>query len=214
MSRPSEAPTWRPLTAALAAVFIGALDLTVIATVLPRIIFDLGVNTADVDRYIWIVNGYLLAYLIAIPIMGRVSDLIGRRPAFLLALGVFLAGSLWCAFADRLPELIAGLRALSGKHGVRIVNFGHAGNGNIHVNLLGDTGDPAQREALHRCLEEAFRLVLSLEGTISGEHGVGIEKRDYVGWEIAADTLATMRELKRVFDPKGILNPGKCLPGI
>jgi len=115
---------------------------------------------------------------------------------------------------SRLPELISGLRALSAKHGIRIVNFGHAGNGNIHVNLLGDTSDPKQKEALHQCLEEAFRLVLSLEGTISGEHGVGIEKRDYVGWEIAADTLATMRELKKVFDPKGILNPGKCLPGI
>ncbi|MGQ0585790.1 MAG: FAD-binding oxidoreductase, partial [Gammaproteobacteria bacterium] len=115
---------------------------------------------------------------------------------------------------SRMPELISGLRALSARHGVRIVNFGHAGNGNIHVNLLGDTSDPAQKEALHQCLEEAFRLVLSLEGTISGEHGVGIEKRDYVGWEIAADTLATMRELKAVFDPKGILNPGKCLPGI
>jgi D-lactate dehydrogenase (quinone) len=115
---------------------------------------------------------------------------------------------------SRLPELISGLRALSRQHAIRIVNFGHAGNGNIHVNLLGDASDPVQREALHQCLEQAFRLVLSLEGTISGEHGVGIEKRDYVGWEIAADTLATMRELKKVFDPKGILNPGKCLPGI
>jgi D-lactate dehydrogenase (quinone) len=115
---------------------------------------------------------------------------------------------------SRMPELIAGLRALSAQHAIRIVNFGHAGNGNIHVNLLGDASDPAQKQALHACLEAAFRLVLSLEGTISGEHGVGIEKRDYVGWEIAADTLETMREVKRVFDPKGILNPGKCLPGI
>jgi D-lactate dehydrogenase len=113
---------------------------------------------------------------------------------------------------SRLPELIAGLAGLSRQHGIRIVNFGHAGNGNIHVNLLGDAQDSRQREALQACLEDAFRLVLSLEGTISGEHGVGIEKRDYVGWEIAADTLALMRELKKVFDPKGILNPGKCLP--
>ena len=72
----------------------------------------------------------------------------------------------------------------------------------------------AQRAAMQKCLDDAFRLVLSLEGTISGEHGVGLEKRDYVGWEIAADTLAVMREVKRAFDPKGILNPGKCLPGI
>ena len=57
-----------------------------------------------------------------------------------------------------------------------------------------------------------FRLVLSLEGTLSGEHGVGIDKRDYVGWEVQADTLALMRQLKQVFDPAGILNPGKTLP--
>ena len=113
---------------------------------------------------------------------------------------------------SRLPELIGELRALSAKHAIRIVNFGHAGNGNIHVNLLGDAQDPAQQAALQACLHEVFRLVLSLEGTISGEHGVGIEKRDYVGWEVAADTLELMRELKKVFDPSGILNPGKCLP--
>jgi D-lactate dehydrogenase len=115
---------------------------------------------------------------------------------------------------SRLPELIAGLRALSQAHGIRIVNFGHAGNGNIHVNLLGDAQDARQFAAMQACLEAVFRLVLSLEGTISGEHGVGMEKRDYVGWEVAADTLAVMREIKGVFDPKGILNPGKCLPGI
>jgi EmrB/QacA subfamily drug resistance transporter len=122
--------------AALAAVFIGALDLTVIATVLPRIIFDLGVNTADVDRYIWVVNGYLLAYLIAIPIMGRVSDLIGRRPAFLLALGVFLAGSLLCAFAERLPELIAG-RVIQGAGGGALLP--------VTMALVGDLLPPARR---------------------------------------------------------------------
>lgn len=73
-----------PIAAALLTVFIGALDLTVIATILPRMIFDLGINTADIDRYIWVVNAYLLAYLIAIPIMGRVSDIIGRGLAFSL----------------------------------------------------------------------------------------------------------------------------------
>ncbi|MBI2383777.1 MAG: FAD-binding protein [Gammaproteobacteria bacterium] len=113
---------------------------------------------------------------------------------------------------SRLPELMHGLAELARKHGIRIVNFGHAGNGNIHVNLLGDAQDARQRDAMQRCLEEVFRLVLGLEGTISGEHGVGLEKRDYVGWEVAADTLAVMRGLKRELDPKEILNPGKCLP--
>jgi D-lactate dehydrogenase len=110
----------------------------------------------------------------------------------------------------RLPELIEGLAALSRRHGIRIVNFGHAGNGNIHVNLLVST--EAQLQASAACLADVFRLVLSLEGTLSGEHGVGIDKRDYVGWEVQADTLALMRQLKQVFDPAGILNPGKTLP--
>ncbi|MGH8506663.1 MAG: FAD-binding oxidoreductase [Stenotrophobium sp.] len=110
----------------------------------------------------------------------------------------------------RLPELVEGLTALSRKHGIRIVNFGHAGNGNIHVNLLISSDE--QLRASGDCLHDVFRLVLSLEGTLSGEHGVGIEKRDYVGWEVQADTLSLMRQLKQVFDPAGILNPGKTLP--
>lgn len=114
----------------------------------------------------------------------------------------------------RLPELISGLADLSRQHRIRIVNFGHAGNGNIHVNLLANPEDAAQMKAIEACLHDVFRLVLSLEGTISGEHGVGIEKRDYVGWEVAAKTLEQMRAVKRLFDPNGILNPGKSLPGI
>jgi len=102
--------------------------------------------------------------------------------------------------------------ALSKQHGIRIVTFGHAGNGNLHVNLLANPDDPAQMSAITGCLEDVFRLVLKLEGTISGEHGVGIDKRDYVAWEIPETTLKLMREIKRVFDPKGILNPGKALP--
>ncbi len=104
------------LGVALLSVFIGALDLTVIATILPRMIVDLEINSADVDRYIWIVNGYLLAYVVAIPIMGRVSDLIGRLGAFQIALSVFLVGSIWCAVATSLPALIAG-RAVQGAGG-------------------------------------------------------------------------------------------------
>jgi len=112
----------------------------------------------------------------------------------------------------RIPELVTGLAALSQKHGIRIVNFGHAGNGNMHTNLLADPEDPAQMAAVQACLHEVFRLVLDLEGTLSGEHGVGIEKRDFVGWEIAAETLDLMRALKKTLDPRGILNPGKALP--
>lgn len=112
----------------------------------------------------------------------------------------------------RLSELVSGLGALSRQHGIRIVSFGHAGNGNLHVNLLADPLDAVQMAAIEACLHEVFRLVLKLEGTLSGEHGVGIEKRGYVGWEVEAPTLALMHSIKRVFDPDGILNPGKTLP--
>lgn len=94
------------LAAALVAVFIAALDLTVITTILARIIFDLGINVAEIERYSWIVSGYLLAYLITIPVAGRVSDLLGRKPVFLCALGLFVVGSLWCTVAQGLVPLI------------------------------------------------------------------------------------------------------------
>ncbi|ROH91971.1 FAD-binding protein [Stagnimonas aquatica] len=112
----------------------------------------------------------------------------------------------------QLPALIAGVQALSRAHGLPIVCFGHAGNGNIHVNLLANPDDPAQMGRIEACLAALFRLVLSLRGTLSGEHGVGIDKRDYVGWEVDADTLEQMRAVKQLFDPLGILNPGKALP--
>ncbi len=113
---------------------------------------------------------------------------------------------------SRLPELISGLEALGAEHGIRIVNFGHAGNGNIHVNLLADHRDPGQMEAARRCLDRVFDLVLALGGTLSGEHGVGLEKRDFVARELDPVALALMRGIKRQFDPRGILNPGKMLP--
>ncbi|WP_420464493.1 FAD-binding oxidoreductase [Panacagrimonas sp.] len=112
----------------------------------------------------------------------------------------------------QLPTLVAGLRKLSTDHGLRVVSFGHAGNGNLHVNLLADPLDSAQSRAIEACLHALFELVLSLGGSLSGEHGVGIEKRAYVNWEIDAPSLALMRAIKVVFDPAGILNPGKTLP--
>lgn len=108
--------------------------------------------------------------------------------------------------------LIQGLRELGRRHSVTIVNFGHAGNGNIHMNLLYDPDDPRQAAAASRCLDEAFDLVLRLNGMLSGEHGVGIDKRGFVEREIDRTTLALMRNIKQQFDPKGILNPDKALP--
>jgi D-lactate dehydrogenase len=113
---------------------------------------------------------------------------------------------------SEIPALIDGLQALSQQYGITIVNFGHAGNGNIHVNLLVDPDDPEQMKNAEHCLDEVFTLVLKLNGTLSGEHGVGLEKRDFVAREIDATTLDLMRRIKAQFDPHNILNPDKKLP--
>jgi len=111
-----------------------------------------------------------------------------------------------------IPELIEGLDCLSAKYELPIINFGHAGNGNLHVNLLLNPDIPEQNRKAQACLDDVFTLVLALGGTLSGEHGVGLEKRDFIDRELDANALDMMRAIKRQFDPNGILNPGKLLP--
>jgi D-lactate dehydrogenase len=111
---------------------------------------------------------------------------------------------------SHLPDLVNGIRQLSQKHNVLIVTFGHAGNGNLHVNLL--PRDDAERERAHACLVEVFALVITLQGTLSGEHGIGLIKREFMPLALQASTLGLMRNVKAAFDPDGILNPGKLLP--
>jgi D-lactate dehydrogenase len=113
---------------------------------------------------------------------------------------------------SRIPELIDGLERLALEKSIRIVNFGHAGNGNIHVNLLANPDDPEEMARTLECLDATFDLVLGLGGTLSGEHGIGLEKRDFVEREIDPVTLGLMVDIKKQFDPNNILNPGKGLP--
>lgn len=108
-----------------------------------------------------------------------------------------------------LPEFLNGLTKLSSQHQVSNVNFGHAGNGNIHVNLLVDPDNTEEMDRAEKCLNEIFDLVISLNGTLSGEHGIGREKRAYIDREIDATTMNLMKSIKQVFDPNNILNPGK-----
>jgi len=115
---------------------------------------------------------------------------------------------------SRIPDLIDGLERLAHEYGIPIVNFGHAGNGNLHVNLLYDTQDPHQAAAALPCLTRVFGLVIALGGTLSGEHGIGVAKRDFIASAIDAPTLALMRAIKREFDPRGLLNPGKIFPPV
>ena len=113
---------------------------------------------------------------------------------------------------SRIPELVAGVQTLSRKFSLPIVCFGHAGNGNLHVNLMYDPADAAQNASAHAAIAEVFALTLSLGGTLSGEHGIGLAKREFMTRAIDAPTLALMRAVKNAFDPDGILNPGKLLP--
>ena len=115
---------------------------------------------------------------------------------------------------SRIPELINGLNKLSDEFQIPIVNFGHAGNGNIHVNLLINPDDEQQMASAHICLNQVFDLVIALDGTLSGEHGVGLEKRDFIEKELSQTELKLMQGIKKQFDPNGILNAGKTLPTI
>ena len=113
---------------------------------------------------------------------------------------------------SRIPELVGGVQTLAREFALPIVTFGHAGNGNLHVNILFDPADAAQLQRARAALARVFALTLALGGTLSGEHGIGLMKREFMPQAIDAPTLALMRQLKAVFDPDGILNPGKLLP--
>ncbi len=111
---------------------------------------------------------------------------------------------------SRLPALVDGAQALAAKHAVPLVCFGHAGNGNLHVNLLPRDVDEIERA--YAALPELFALVLALGGTLSGEHGIGLVKREFMPLALEPATLGLMRGIRAAFDPDGILNPGKLLP--
>ncbi len=113
---------------------------------------------------------------------------------------------------SRIPDLVAGVEALAAARALPIVVFGHAGNGNLHVNIMYHPEDPAEDARARTALADLFSLVLALGGTLSGEHGIGVAKRDWMERAFDAPTLAAMRAVKAALDPDGILNPGKVLP--
>jgi len=113
---------------------------------------------------------------------------------------------------NKVTEMLKRLRNLSEKSGIKIVNFGHAGDGNIHVNIMVDKGDRAEYEKGVGLIEHIFKDTISLGGTISGEHGVGLTKAQYIGMEMSKQEIEIMKSLKTLFDQKNILNPGKIFP--
>jgi D-lactate dehydrogenase (quinone) len=113
---------------------------------------------------------------------------------------------------SRLPELVRAVQAHGSHHGVATVCFGHAGNGNLHVNLMHDRSDPRQAAAADACMAAVFETALALGGMLSGEHGIGVAKRDWMARALDPHALTLMRGIKSQFDPAAILNPGKLLP--
>jgi len=101
--------------------------------------------------------------------------------------------------------------SLQKKHGIQVACFGHAGDGNIHVNLMLDESVSAQREASDRALDELFQGVVALGGSITGEHGVGLAKKPWWNIAVSSESDALHRRVKAALDPAGILNPGKFL---
>ncbi|MBW1691708.1 MAG: FAD-binding protein [Deltaproteobacteria bacterium] len=110
---------------------------------------------------------------------------------------------------SRLPDFVIALSGIGRRYELPIPSFGHAGDGNIHVNIMYDADDKNETERAHQALQEILRLTLDLRGTLSGEHGVGISKKPYIGMEITPTALELMRKIKKAFDPNGILNPAK-----
>ncbi|MBN2282411.1 MAG: FAD-binding protein [Deltaproteobacteria bacterium] len=104
----------------------------------------------------------------------------------------------------RIAEFADSLPAFEGAHGVDVYSFGHAGDGNIHLIINGTA-----REPVDRCIEALLKKVLAMNGTISGEHGIGRGKRRYLSLELSPESIRLQREIKHIFDPLNILNPGK-----
>lgn len=107
---------------------------------------------------------------------------------------------------SRVPDIIAEIQEIAKRHGLLIVNFGHAGDGNIHVNIL---IEEEERAKAHEAAKEVFAAVLRMGGSISGEHGIGLSKAAYLPLEAGKHGLDAMRKIKKALDPNNILNPGK-----
>ncbi len=115
---------------------------------------------------------------------------------------------------SRIPALVDGVQMLAQEFALPIVCFGHAGNGNLHVNLLYDPADAAQTARAHAALARVFALTLSLGGTLSGEHGIGLAKQRFLPLEHSPAVMAMERRFKAMWDPAELLNPGKILPAV
>jgi len=110
---------------------------------------------------------------------------------------------------DKMPELMKRVKAIGRKNDIMIVTMGHAGDGNLHPCILTDKKNPEHYARAQKTAQEIFDAALELNGVISGEHGIGLEKRKYLKKAMPSEAIELLKGIKKVFDPKGILNPGK-----
>jgi len=113
---------------------------------------------------------------------------------------------------NQIATFIKEARNIAEERHLKIINFGHAGDGNIHTSLMINEKDEGEKRRAEEAIEEIFKLTIRLGGTLSGEHGVGITKARYIGMELSQGTIKVMKQIKRVLDPNNILNPGKIFP--
>ncbi len=111
---------------------------------------------------------------------------------------------------SKIPELIARAKEIGRTHGLAVATYGHAGDGNLHCNVLFDREE--ERPRVEEAVAALLRAAVDLGGTITGEHGVGLAKRDFLEYEQGPAVVDLERRLKAVFDPLGLLNPGKIFP--
>ena len=112
-----------------------------------------------------------------------------------------------------LPKLLAGVKNIGAKYGFKSVCYGHAGDGNLHINIIkGNMSDENWNNEVTKGIREIFELTVALKGTISGEHGIGFVQKNYMNIAFSKAHLQLMKGIKSIFDPEGILNPGKIFP--
>lgn len=110
---------------------------------------------------------------------------------------------------SKLPDMVRGITEIAEKHDVQVGIFGHAGDGNLHPTFLLDMKDSEEKKRTEKAVEELFQLAIDLDGTISGEHGIGLEKKPFLKDQIGGEGIALLQNIKKTFDPKNLLNPGK-----
>ncbi|MBT2688067.1 FAD-binding protein [Bacillus sp. ISL-47] len=113
---------------------------------------------------------------------------------------------------SKIPEMFKRLKAIKEKYNIHLVVFGHAGDGNLHPNIIADQRDKEEMQRVEKAVEEIFTAAIELGGTLSGEHGIGVMKAPFMEMELGSTGLDMMKRIKTAWDPNNILNPGKIFP--